>query len=392
MSFIDPKQFCLFARNQCANLSFFGFLTSRFFEIVNDVTPDGQFTFVAQVLVPILVQFLKAAKSYDALDVLYDREVAGFATRNVPPPQRDHFVAAFLYGVIVDLCHVTRLENHHDCNNAFSKKELRVSILAGRTGPKVFMQVASDGTAMYVNGEWYWEAENCLNNVNIDRHDDVENIKDIHRGVGILKMLHEFLHVLTPLFLDFDEYLKAKVLLQENVSKLQITPDTLGTREDSKYGIIGDMGYLLEEHLLGYNQRLFVVRSRTSVCDQFWKLKGVHTESILFDRVTRKITEFSTHAVGNESILLHNLVHKKGPFDFNADFKAIPLHSKKRSTSVVEETETITRSGRPSKKAKLATALTYTGSSSSESDVDESIVQSASAQEKEGVTNPNVKV
>ena len=234
---------------------------------------------------------------------------------------------------------------------SFTRKSLRVSILAGRTGPKVFMQVAADGSALYINGEWFWEAEHCINHVNIDRQDDVENIIDIHRGVGTLKMLHQFLHILTPLFIDFDAYLKERVLMQENVSKRQVTPEALGTRVDDTLGVIGDLGCVLEELLLGRNQRLFVKRSRVSVCDIFWKLRGIYTETILFDQKTRKPTEFASHSLANEALLLFNLTQKEGPFDFDRDFRAIPETTlKKRVASNVEDAEVISQSGRKIKK------------------------------------------
>lgn len=397
MVFLQPAQFKLFAVAQCGELSFFKFLVERFLKIVNDVD-NGKFTYVAQVLVPTLIQFLKAAKSYNALDVLYDEYCGKQEEAQSSMPDKDSFVNNFLYEAIVDMCSADRMNDHHRRNNAYTKKCVKVSILAGRTGPKVFMQVASDGSVLYINGEWFWEAEHCLNNVNVDRHDSVENIRDIHCGVGTLKMLHEFMHILTPLFIDFDEYLKDRVLKQENVAKLQITPEELGTRMDSTLGTIGDLGYVVEEHLLGDNQRLFVKRAKNSTCDLFWKLHGIFTETILFDRVTKKPSEFSTNTIANAARLLANLVRKDGPFNFTLDFKAnISAKSTKRSASDVEATETTTHSGRIVKKVRksASTVLFAASPGTSDTEADENyqsiISLSAGAQERDGITNTTVK-
>lgn len=341
---ITKEQFCLFTPHVFQHFSFLTQVLERFFSLLN-LKVNGRFIFLEQVLVPAAKTFLKASGSFVAVERLVQSKAQTSGSKEEILPEQ------WLYDVLEDLLNVERLSagQWERCDMAKSRGHLKVKIMAGRTDPHVFMQASDDGSTVYINADWLLEAEHVLNDVTVDRPSQTDKNKDLHLSLGVFKLIHELLHCVTPLLLDLDAFLKQTVLERgEETVRLKATPITVGSREDTDRGVIGDFGFVGEELMLGGNQRLYARRERQTPGEQFWNITGLVTETLLFDFQTKKAVEGTMYDVTEHTTFAEHLLRKTEDFNFARDLLLdVPVTRKRKSSSLpsVEGTRKLAREG-----------------------------------------------
>lgn len=172
---------------------------------------------------------------------------------------------------------------------------LRVEVRAGTSNSLSFMEVEGKSKIIHVNAVWKHAAEETYYSHSICPNPTNTFYSDQHVFLGVVKLLHELFHCLTPTILEMECEFQNKSIAptsppqkslkvspqssqaHQPLQKYRGTPVLIGTNRPSRDSSpIGDMGYCMEEKLLGY--RCYI--RHTNFCNNVIYFERVDVEEI----------------------------------------------------------------------------------------------------------------
>lgn len=235
----DPADLVVFNFMTDANDNFIKKVMQMFFEFINLRDADGNYLFLTQILLPTMTEVFDAA--------------------NTPSPSH----AAMIQWATV------LLQNNHQVIVKTGCDER----CYGRawTSKTILDDAAARNPVIHLNEAWLTAAENSFQqygNRNDYGHTDLFEL-NLHLIVFFLKFCHEFIHTLTRNILRY-EYLyrsagNGQPLSNAENCPYRSTPTKVGTKVKDATTFLGEMGFSLEEKVLGGNLRIFMEQ------DELWQ-------------------------------------------------------------------------------------------------------------------------
>lgn len=141
---------------------------------------------------------------------------------------------------------------------------------------------------IYWNSSWLKNAQGMFTayQTNLPPKVEIERAErkfayEAHLTMGVIKLLHKFAHTLTPSILQYE--FEQKSFVDAKAKKYELTPTKVGIKFINQVVMVGDMGYALEELLLGNGLRIKMECNLTE-----WHPTGLYFEkaNIVHQQVT----------------------------------------------------------------------------------------------------------
>jgi hypothetical protein len=164
--------------------------------------------------------------------------------------------------------------------NMCSSWQIEIKV-PGECGNSALARTSRAGDIIHFNPSWILRADlSYQKEIEVDIL-SIQNCFEsaIHEIVGCLKLMHEILHTFTPKILAFENAIRTEENPNSAQGEMKNTPIKLGTKPVGKGSVIGDMGYGLEEILMGRGLHLFLEYSnRAHHSIQKFTAKGLYFE------------------------------------------------------------------------------------------------------------------